>query len=104
MNFITILFTITSLLSQDWNYSADILEKKIENNLEVRIFKSKNQTSQNVIISRDTISIFTNLFILLPPDKFILRQFLNDSFISAYVGLVVIVLSKFLTLTVVRVI
>ena len=34
--------------------------KKIENNIEVRIFKSKNQTNQNVIISRDTVSIFTN--------------------------------------------
>ena len=61
MNSIIILLsTITLLLSQDWNYSADILEKKIENNLEVRIFKSKNQTNQNVIISRDTVSIFTN--------------------------------------------
>tara|TARA_B100002051_G_scaffold276836_1_gene329986 strand:- start:45732 stop:48989 length:3258 start_codon:yes stop_codon:yes gene_type:complete len=61
MNFIILLLsTITFLLSQDWNYSADILEKRIENNLEVRIFKSKNPTNQNVIISRDTVSIFTN--------------------------------------------
>ena len=48
---------IINIFAREWNYSADILEKKIENQKEVRIFKSNK--GNNVIISSDTISIFT---------------------------------------------
>tara|TARA_B100000029_G_scaffold514041_1_gene615434 strand:- start:3911 stop:7153 length:3243 start_codon:yes stop_codon:yes gene_type:complete len=54
---ITILFV--SVFPREWNYSADILEKTIENGKEVRIFKSKKPNQNNVIISSDTISIIT---------------------------------------------
>tara|TARA_B100000609_G_C17221465_1_gene440345 strand:+ start:4908 stop:8159 length:3252 start_codon:yes stop_codon:yes gene_type:complete len=58
-NIILTIVLIGFTFSQDWNYTADVLEKKIENDVEVRIFKSKNLNEQNVIIERDTISIFT---------------------------------------------
>ena len=48
---------IINIFAREWNYSADILEKKIENQKEVRVFKSNK--NNNVIISSDTISIFT---------------------------------------------
>ena len=48
---------IINIFAREWNYSADILEKKIENKKEVRVFKSNK--NNNVIISSDTISIFT---------------------------------------------
>ena len=35
-----IIIFLSMLYSQEWNYSADILEKTIENNREVRLFKS----------------------------------------------------------------
>ena len=55
-----ILLTISIILhAQEWNYSADILEKKIENDREVRIFKSTELGNNQVIIYNDTISIFT---------------------------------------------
>jgi len=48
------------LNAQEWNYSADILEKTKENGREVRIFKSTSLGNQQVVIYKDTISIFTN--------------------------------------------
>ena len=48
---------IINIFGREWNYSADILEKKIENEKEIRVFKSNK--NNNVIISNDTISIFT---------------------------------------------
>tara|TARA_Y100001970_G_scaffold153517_1_gene187935 strand:- start:3978 stop:7268 length:3291 start_codon:yes stop_codon:yes gene_type:complete len=56
-----ILLTIPIILNaQDWSYTADILEKKEENGREVRIFKSTSLGNKQVVIYRDTISIFTN--------------------------------------------
>ena len=57
--YIIISILIVNLFSREWDYSADILEKGFEDGNEVRIFKSKNPLDQNVIISSDTISIFT---------------------------------------------
>ena len=56
--YIIIAILISNITAREWNYSADILEKKLENGKEVRIFKSNK--NNNVIISSDTISIFTN--------------------------------------------
>ena len=58
-NYIIITILFVSVFPREWNYSADILEKTIENGKEVRIFKSKNPLNNSVIISSDTISIFT---------------------------------------------
>ena len=48
---------IINIFGKEWNYSADILEKKVENEKEIRVFKSNK--NNNVLISNDTISIFT---------------------------------------------
>jgi lipopolysaccharide export system protein LptA len=53
------MIIVGSLISKDWDYSADILEKKIENGEEIRLFKSRELTNNQVIISNDTILIFT---------------------------------------------
>ena len=55
-----IIIFLSMLYSQEWNYSADILEKTIENNREVRLFKSDPINNNQVIIYNDSISIFTN--------------------------------------------
>ena len=55
--YIIITILIINVFAREWNYSADILEKKVENGKEVRVFKSNKNS--NVIISSDTISIFT---------------------------------------------
>ena len=55
--YIIITILIINVFAREWNYSADILEKTIENGKEVRLFKSNKNS--NVIISSDTISIFT---------------------------------------------
>jgi len=56
--YIIIALIITNIFPKNWNYTADILEKTLDNGQEVRIFKSKNNKS-NVVIFSDTISIFT---------------------------------------------
>ena len=56
---IVIFLILSTLFGKDWNYSADILEKKIENGKEIRLFKSKNLNGNLVHIYNDTISIFT---------------------------------------------
>ena len=56
--YIIITILIINVFAREWNYSADILEKTIENGKEVRLFKSNKNS--NVIISSDTISIFTH--------------------------------------------
>ena len=48
------------VIAQEWNYTADILEKKNENNREVRIFKSNSIGNKQVVIYNDTLSIYTN--------------------------------------------
>ena len=53
------MIIIGGLISKDWDYSADILEKKLENGEEIRLFKSRELTNNQVIISNDTILIFT---------------------------------------------
>ena len=45
-----IIIFLSMLYSQEWNYSADILEKTIENNREVRLFKSDPINNNQVII------------------------------------------------------
>ena len=60
MKYIIILIISFILNAQEWNYSADILEKKKENGREVRIFKSTDIGNKQVVIFKDTISIFTN--------------------------------------------
>ena len=60
MQYIILLIITTILYTQDWNYSADILEKKVENNRDYRIFKSSDLSNNQVHIYNDTISIFTN--------------------------------------------
>ena len=48
-------------IAQEWNYTADILEKKNENNREVRIFKSNIFFgNKQVVIYNDTLFIYTN--------------------------------------------
>ena len=42
-------------IAQEWNYTADILEKKNENNREVRIFKSNSIGNKQVVIYNDTL-------------------------------------------------
>ena len=58
-NFIFLILSFL-LTAQDWNYSADILEKSNENDREVRIFKSNKIGNKQVVIYKDTISIYTN--------------------------------------------
>lgn len=60
MNYILILILSFIIHAQEWNYSADILEKKQENGKDVRIFKSTSLGNKQVIIYKDTISIYTN--------------------------------------------
>ena len=60
-NFLILSFLFNSqAIAQEWNYTADILEKKKENNREVRVFKSNNIGSKQVVIYNDTLSIYTN--------------------------------------------
>ena len=59
MKYIILLLTPILLNAQAWNYSADILEKKVENDRELRIFKSTELGNKQVVIYNDTISIFT---------------------------------------------
>ena len=60
MKYIILLIIPIILHAQEWSYSADILEKKEENGREVRIFKSTALGNKQVVIYKDTISIFTN--------------------------------------------
>ena len=60
MKYIIFLIIPIILHAQEWSYSADILEKKEENGREVRIFKSTSLGNKQVVIYKDTISIFTN--------------------------------------------
>ena len=60
MKYIILLIIPLILNAQEWNYSADILEKKQENGRDVRIFKSTSIGDKQVVIYKDTISIFTN--------------------------------------------
>ena len=60
MQYITLLIILSLVNAQDWNYSADILEKKVEGDREYRIFKSSDLGNNQVHIYNDTISIFTN--------------------------------------------
>ena len=60
MKYIFLLVISIILHAQEWNYSADILEKTKENGREVRIFKSTALGDKQVVIYKDTISIFTN--------------------------------------------
>ena len=56
-----ILLILSFFISaQDWNYTADILEKKLEGERDVRIFKSNRLGNKQVVIYKDTISIYTN--------------------------------------------
>ena len=58
-NFIFLILSFL-LTAQNWNYTADILEKSNENDREVRIFKSNKIGNKQVVIYKDTISIYTN--------------------------------------------
>ena len=46
LNILIIILNLAIFYGQEWNYSADILQKNIENNREVRLFKS-NENSNN---------------------------------------------------------
>ena len=59
MKYILLFIISTTLYAQEWNYSADILEKTTEKNREIRIFKSTKAGNPEVIIYNDSISIFT---------------------------------------------
>ena len=56
---LSFLFNV-QVIAQEWNYTADILEKKNENNREVRIFKSNSIGNKQVVIYNDTLFIYTN--------------------------------------------
>ena len=60
LNILIIILNLAIFYGQEWNYSADILEKKTENGREVRIFKSTTLGDEQVVIYKDTISILTN--------------------------------------------
>ena len=53
MKYIILLLTPILLNAQAWNYSADILEKKVENDRELRIFKSTELGNKQVVIYND---------------------------------------------------
>ena len=59
MKYIILLIISIILYAQEWNYSADILEKTTEQNRDIRIFKSTQAGNPEVIIYNDSISIFT---------------------------------------------
>ena len=60
LNILIIILNVAIFYGQEWNYSADILQKNIENNREVRLFKSNENSNNEVLIYNDSISIFTN--------------------------------------------
>ena len=60
LNILIIILNLAIFYGQEWNYSADILQKNIENNREVRLFKSNENSNNEVLIYNDSISIFTN--------------------------------------------
>ena len=60
LNILIMILFLAISYSQEWNYSADILQKKTENNREIRLFKADKINNNQVNIYNDTISIFTN--------------------------------------------
>ena len=60
MKYFSLLILSFFISAQDWNYTADILEKKLEGSRDVRIFKSNSLGNKQVVIYKDTISIYTN--------------------------------------------
>ncbi len=58
-NFIFLILSFLLTVSE-WNYTADILEKKKENEREVRIFKSNDIGNKQVVIFKDTLTIYTS--------------------------------------------
>ena len=43
LNILIIILNLAIFYGQEWNYSADILQKNIENNREVRLFESNEK-------------------------------------------------------------
>ena len=65
LNILIIILNLAIFYGQEWNYSADILQKNIENNREVRLFKSNENSNNDLFIMIIVIMIIVMMIIVI---------------------------------------